>query len=127
MSDDSTTPVVGNFFCRLYYPLVVRVVERISGNLLTLTANTSIIVCERVALKMRVQENLRLSVSECNGVKVANFCRWQEWKSDQTLKPVPSTSSLVWMSFIPSASTVRGLPIRVSWNAGLMKSSPVPE
>ena len=54
-------------------PVVIGVVERVAGNLLTLRTDAAIFVSKRVFLHMRMQEDLCLPMAEGQGVEIADF------------------------------------------------------
>ena len=54
-------------------PVVVFVLMRVTGDLLTLTANSLVRVITGIALRVRVQQVLGVHVFDRNGVKVTNF------------------------------------------------------
>jgi hypothetical protein len=56
-------------------PIVVCILMGVTGDLLTLTADSLIGIIARVALRVRVQQVLGIHVLDRNGIKVTNFCR----------------------------------------------------
>ena len=84
---------------------------------MTLTADTSIVILERVSLHMRMEEHFCVLVLDGDGVIVTYLY----------LSDVRSRSRFAKLADIPWLLKRRSLPNNVSWNAGLMKVSPGPE
>ena len=68
---------------------------------------------------MRVEERLRLLVLQDDGVEIANF---YNRRIESALRRFASQGSVN----VPSEFIVMGESMSVCWNAGDMKSSPVP-
>lgn len=83
-------------------------------------ADPSIVVLERVVIKVRVEERLRALVLENDRVIVVDFC------TSDLISQLGTETQWGRDADEPSALRVRGLSERVCWNAGLIKSSPVP-
>ncbi len=81
----------------------------------TVAANTPIGVSKGVRVSVRVEVDLGVLVHEGDGIEVADFWRLVSYK--QVLRTYR----------IPCALSKSSLPCRDSWNAGLIKWSPVPE
>jgi hypothetical protein len=99
-------------------PVVVFILMGVTGDLLALTANSLVGVITWIALRVRVQQVLCVDMLDRNGVKVTNFCGGKPISDGPV---TTSTHNTPWL-FINSS-----LPIKVSWNAGDMNPSPVPE
>lgn len=74
MSNDSSSTRLGDILGRQDLPLIIRIVVRVTSDLLTLRTDSSIIVSQGVLVDMRVQELLGILVLDRDRVKVSNFC-----------------------------------------------------
>ena len=118
MADNPSTAGLRECLGRNNDPVVVFIFMRITGNLLALTANSLVGIITWITLRMRMQQVLCVYMLDRNGVEVTNFCKGKPISGDPV---VTSKHNIPWL-FINSS-----LPIRVSWNAGDMNPSPVPE
>lgn len=123
VTDHATSSVIWNLLRGLDDPVIVCIIEWIAGDLLSLRADAAIFVRLWVSVRMRMQEYLRLTMSKCNGIVVSDFCE-EKGRISSVIFVLASDFKTC---CTPSASTVSGLPMSVSWKAGLIKSSPVPE
>lgn len=73
VTDDAAPAVLGDLLRRLDDPVVVCVVEGIPCDLLTLRADPSVLVLQWVSLRMGVQEDLGLTMLDCDGIVVPDF------------------------------------------------------
>ena len=53
--------------------MIVRIVMRITGDLLTLGRYSTIFITQRVMFSMRMEELLGVLVFHCNGIEVSDF------------------------------------------------------
>jgi hypothetical protein len=81
----------------------------------TVAANASIGVPKWVLVGVRVEIHLGILVHKGDSIEVADFWR------------LVSYQQIIRTYCIPCALSKSSLPCRDSWNAGLMKWSPVPE
>ena len=54
--------------------MVVQIIVCITGNLLALAADTTIVVLERVLVRVRMEEDTGILVPDSNGIVVTNLC-----------------------------------------------------
>lgn len=100
------------------HPIVIPVLMRVTRNLLALTADSLVGVITRIALRVRVQQVLCVHVFDGDGVEVTNLFR---------RKPINVGLATTLKPNVPWLFINNSLPIKVSWNAGDMNVSPVPE
>ena len=74
LTHNAPSSSLGDLLGRQDLPIVVGVVERISRHLLPSAADPPVVVLERIALDVRVQEGLGLLVSDRDNVKVPDLC-----------------------------------------------------
>jgi len=118
MADNPSTAGLRKCLGRNDDPVVVLIFVGVTGDLLALTADSLVGVITWITLRVRVQQILCVDMLDRNGVKVTNFCRGKPISGG----PVTTSEHDTPWLFINSS-----LPIRVSWNAGDMNPSPVPE
>ena len=74
MSNDSSSTRLGDIFGRQDLPLIIRIIVRVTSDLLTLRTDSSIIVSQGVLVDMGVKELLGILVLDRDRVKVSDFC-----------------------------------------------------
>lgn len=117
VTNDTTATCLGKCLGGDDLPFVIGVVVSVSSHLLTLTANTAVLISQRVLFRMRVQEHFSVFVPNSDSVVVSQFYPIISMQCSALTRDIGPP----WL--LRSSS----LPIRVSWKAGLMNVSPVPE
>lgn len=74
VSNDTSTSGLGESLGRNNLPVVVGVIVSVTGDLLTLATDTTIVVLKRILVRVRVQEYAGILVPDRNGVVVADLC-----------------------------------------------------
>lgn len=118
MADNPSTASLREGLGRNDNPAVVLIFMGVTSDLLTLTADSLIGVIAWITLRVRVQQVLGVNMLDRNGVEITNFWRRRPISASPVTASGPDTP---WL-FISNS-----LPIKVSWNAGDMNVSPVPE
>lgn len=78
LPDDTSTSRRRNLLGRQDLPVIVRIVVRVTRNLLTLTTDSTIIISEGVPFHVRMQKRFRILVLESDRVKVSNLLSVQQ-------------------------------------------------
>lgn len=78
LSDHSTPASLRQLFSRQDLPVIVGIVVRVTGDLLSLTTDSTVVVTERVSIGVRVKESLGILVSDGNGIVESNLLSIQE-------------------------------------------------
>jgi hypothetical protein len=118
VADNPSTASLGESLGGNDHPVIVFVLMGVTGDLLALTADSVVGVITGVALRMGVQQVLGVYMFDGNSVKVADFCRRNLINLGLATTPKPN---------VPWLFINNSFPIKVSWNAGDMNPSPVPE
>jgi hypothetical protein len=83
VADDAPATGGRNLLGGLDDPVVVGIVEAVGGDLLSRRRDAAVVVLERVAVRVRVQERLGALVLDDDRVVVANFCKLGAAKHQQ--------------------------------------------
>ena len=89
MADNASAASLGKSFRGNNLPVVVKIIMSIAGDLLSLTADTTIIILQRIPLGMRVQVNLGIFVFYSNDVVVTKLCKNEVSRKESSMKLAP--------------------------------------
>lgn len=74
IADNATAPSLGKSFCRNYLPVVVDIIMSIAGDLLSLATDTTVVILQRVPLRMRMQVNFCVFMFHSDDIIVTKLC-----------------------------------------------------